>query len=169
MSSFTRLEIAQKQIEFTRNYTLSLLDGLDDSNWFWMPANQVSHIAWQVGHLAMAQYGLALFRQRGRQAIDTTLMTGTFRKKFSKGTTPNPDPNENPSPQEIRQVFDGVYQQVMIELPQFDDAGLDEPVDPPHSAYDTKYGALLLAAHHEMVHAGQIGLLRRLQGKDPVR
>jgi hypothetical protein len=35
--------------------------------------------------------------------------------------------------------------------------------------YPNKLGALLMASHHEFLHAGQIGLLRRLLGKVPVR
>ena len=170
MSSLTRLEMAQKQIEFARSYTLTLLEDLDDCDWFWTPDEpSITHIAWQVGHLAMAQYGLALFRQRGRQPIDTEIMTSKFRKMFSKGSTPNVEQSENPPVEEIRNVFDAVHKQVLEELPTFDDAQLDETVDPPHAVFDTKYGALLFCPNHEMLHAGQIGLLRRLMGKDPIR
>ncbi len=169
MPGVTRLEIAQKQIESTRSYLLTLLDGLEDADWFWTPTQTCTHIAWQIGHLAMAQYGLALFRQRGRQEVDTTLMTSSFRKRFSKGSTPQADASQYPAPSEIRQVLDRVYEQVMTELPQIADESLDEPIDPPHAAFATKYGALLFAANHEMLHAGQIGLLRRLQGKNPIR
>jgi hypothetical protein len=39
----------------------------------------------------------------------------------------------------------------------------------PYAAFATKFGGLLFCSHHEMLHAGQIGLLRRLIGKAPVR
>jgi hypothetical protein len=47
----------------------------------------------QVGHLAMAQYGLCLFRIRGRQSEDAELMSSAFRKKYFKGTTPDAHPS----------------------------------------------------------------------------
>ena len=169
MSSISRLEIAQKHIESARRYTLTLLEGLDDQDWFWQPAQGITHIAWQVAHLAMAQYGLVLFRQRGRQPEDTELMNGSFRKQFGKGSQPDPNPANNPSIQEIRDTFDRVFEQAKKELPIFSESQLDDPVDPPHAAFKTKFGALLFAADHEMLHAGQIGLLRRLMGKEPVR
>ena len=169
MNSELRLEVAQKQIEFARNYTLSLLEDVETKLWFSMPENSSTHIGWQVGHLAMAEYGLALFRQRGRQPDDTTLMSSRFRKAFSRGSTPNPDPSANPEPNEIREVFDRVHQQVLSELPTFDQAQLDEPVDEPYAGFPTKWGALLFCSHHEMIHAGQIGVIRRLLGKEPVR
>lgn len=169
MSSISRLEIAQKHIESARRYTLTLLDGLEEPDWFWQPAEGVTHIAWQVAHLAIAQYGLALFRQRGRQPVDTELMSGTFRKQFGKGSQPDPNSANNPPIQEIRQTFDRVFEQSLKELSTFSESQLDDPVDPPHAAFETKFGALLFAADHEMLHAGQIGLLRRLMGKEPIR
>ncbi|MHB8865901.1 MAG: DinB family protein, partial [Pirellulaceae bacterium] len=94
--SDSRLQLACQQIEFARQYTLSLLADIDPADWFWRPPQGVTHVAWQVGHLAMAQYGLCLFRMRGRRPEDVQLMSGTFRKKFSKGSTPDPDPQTQP-------------------------------------------------------------------------
>jgi len=165
----SRLELAIGQIQFAREYTHSLLADLEPMDWFKQPTEGVSHLGWQIGHLAMAQYGLCLFRLRGRADVDLELMSSSFRKKFSKGTTPDPDPAKNPSPEEIRGVFDRVYEQTMQELPAFSDSVLDEPVEMPYAAIATKFGGLLFCSHHEMLHAGQIGLLRRLLGKLPVR
>ncbi len=165
----TRLETAIAQIQFARGYTKSLLADIEPADWFRQPTEGVSHLAWQVGHLAMAQYGLCLFRMRGRADVDLELMTSSFRKKYSKGTTPDPDPSRNPAPEEILGVFDRVYDQAMIELPTFGDAILDEPINMPYAAVATKFGGLLFCSHHEMIHAGQIGLLRRLIGKAPIR
>ena len=117
----------------------------------------------------MAMYGLCLFRIRGRAEIDLELMSSSFRKKFSKGTTPDPDPARNPTPEEIRTVFDRIFEQTMLELPCVTDQTLDDPIELPYAAFPNKFGGLLFCSHHEMLHAGQIGLLRRLLGKQPVR
>lgn len=164
------LALAIQQIQFARSYTLSLLAGIEEPDWFAMPAGAPSHLAWQVGHLAMAQYGLCLFRLRGRQEIDAELMTSSFRKQFSKGSTPDADASKYPPPAEIRGTFDRVYAQVMKELPAVSEATLTEPIDMPYvDGYPNKLGALLMSSHHEFLHAGQIGLIRRLLGKTPVR
>jgi len=139
------LELAIQQIEFARSYTLSLLADIAPEEWFTMPPGCSTHVAWQVGHMAMAEYGLCL------------------------GTTPQSDPAKNPSPEEIREVFDKVHAQVLLELPTFTAEQLAEPVDMPYAAYPTKLGSLLFCSHHEMIHAGQLGLLRRMLGKQPVR
>ena len=167
--SISRLELARQQIQFARNYTLSLLADIDPADWLRQPHEGLTHVAWQVGHLAMAQYGLCLFRMRGRSEDDSQLMSSQFRKKFSKGTTPDPDPRNNPSPTEIRDVFDRIHLRTMKELSHYDDAVLDEPVEEPFAVVATKLGGLHFCALHEMMHAGQIGLLRRLLGKPTIR
>jgi hypothetical protein len=158
-----------EQIKFARVYTLSLLADVDDADWFKMPAGSPTHIAWQVGHIAMAEYGLALFRQRGRKPEDMELMSSTFRKQFSRGSVPDPDPTKNPSPAEIRQTFERVHAQAILEVPTFTAEQLNAPCDPPTAGPATNMGALLLCPLHEMIHAGQIGFLRRLLGKVAVR
>lgn len=165
----SRIDIAIRRIETTREYTGSLLEDLSEEDWYWQPEGLSTHVAWQVGHLAMAQYGLTLFRQRGRQPIDLELMSGRFRKQFSRGSTPAIRSEKSPSVEEIRGVFDRVHAQALQELPTFDEASLDEPIDPPYSGYPNKFGALLFSVDHEMLHCGQIGILRRLMGKEPVR
>lgn len=163
------LRLAIEQIRFAREYTRSLLDTIPEQLWFEQPAGAPSCVAWQVGHLAMAQYGLCLFRIRGRAEADLTLMSSAFRKKLSRGTTPDPDPATNPAVSEIREVFQRVYQQSLAEMPDYSEAVLQEPVDPPWAVQATKLGCLLFCSHHEMIHAGQLGLLRRLLGLAPVR
>jgi uncharacterized damage-inducible protein DinB len=169
MPDGNRLELAIRQIEAAREYTASLLEGLSDEDWFRQPAEGITHIAWQIGHLAMAEYGLCLFRIRGRQPEDLELMTGKFRKQFSRGSTPTTDPTNYPSPAEIGSVLDRVHRQAMTELADRAEDDLNEPIEEPYAVYSTKLGALFFCAHHEMLHAGQIGLLRRLMGKPPVR
>lgn len=161
--------IAARQIEFAREYTRSLIADVAPDDWFRQPGAAVTHLAWQIGHLAMAEYGLALFRQRGRQPEDAELMTSAFRKQFSKGSTPEPDPQKNPSPSEILAVWERVHERAMQEIPRYSLAELSQKVPEPHAAFDTRLGALLFCAQHEMLHAGQIGLIRRLLGKPPIR
>ena len=163
-----RLSIAIRKMEFTRQYTMSLLEDLDDDDWYWSPEGYPTHIAWQAGHIAMSSYGLALFRQRGRADGDSKLMAGKFRKLFMRGTEPKLDRASNPEPQEILEVLEKVRTQIHTELASFEET-LDEPLDAPHAAFANKYGALLFVADHEMLHAGQIGMLRRLMGKEPLR
>jgi hypothetical protein len=162
-------DLALEQIKFARSYTQSLLAEFDEADWFRVPAGSPTHIAWQVGHLAMAEYGLCLFRVRGRRTEDLELMPSKFRKQFSRGSTPEQDPSGYPSLTELRATFDRIHHQCLAEIVTFTAEQLSEPTEMPYAAYPTKLGALLFCSHHEMIHAGQIGLLRRLLGKSPVR
>lgn len=164
-----RLDLALKHLEAARKYSRQLVEDLTADEWNWTPQPAVSSIAWQVGHLAVAEYGLMLFRQRGRQEVDSELMSGAFRKRFMKGSQPADRDADYPRPDEILAVLDRVHQQVLREVPGFDGPQLDDPIDPPHSVVASRYGAMMFAGDHEMLHAGQIGLLRRLMGKAPVR
>ena len=170
VSNFSgRIELAARHVISAREYTMTLLDGLSEDEWFWTPTPQVSHIAWQVGHLVFAQYGLMLFRQRGRKSEDLELMSGKFRKTFGKGTTPKPDRTAYPGRDEIMDTLNRIHVQSITELATFDDSELDQEIDMPYSTFATRFGALIFSGDHEMLHAGQIGMLRRLMGKDPIR
>jgi hypothetical protein len=169
MSSSARLETAIDRIKFARQYCGRFLAGLSDEEWFWSPSEMTTHIAWQVGHLAVSQYNLCLRRVRGRIAADETLIPDRFIEVFKLGSAPVAGPAANPPLAEIRRVFDGVHQQVLSELPRRSDAELDVPVEQPHPVFKTKLSAVEYSPQHELVHVGQIALLRRLMGKPAIR
>ena len=116
MSSTLRLTTAIDRIKFSRQYTKRFLAGLSDEEWFWCPSELTTHIAWQVGHVAVSQYNLCLRRVRGRTTADETLIPDRFIEVFKLGSTPDPVPANNPTLAEIRRVFDAVEQQVVTEL-----------------------------------------------------
>ena len=164
----TRLQAALDRIEFARRYTVRLLETIDPADWFRMPAEGVTHVAWQVGHLAMAEYRLCLERIRGARPSDEQLISEAFLTRFGRDSVAEPDPAKNPSPAEIRAVFDRVHEAALRELPGTSDAELDQPPLKPHGLFNTKIGSLQWCPNHEMLHAGQIGLLRRLFGAKPM-
>lgn len=164
----TRIHTALTNIAFARNYTVRLLDRVPAADWFLMPAEGVTHVAWQVGHLAMAQFRLVLERVRGPRPDDTDLMPPAFLKAFGRDSVADPDPAAYPPIDAIRAVFDRVHARVLADLPLVPDADLDGPVLTPHALCRTKIECLHWCSHHEMLHAGQVGLLRRLLGHPPV-
>ena len=162
-------QYALDQIRDVRAYALPLVDDVAPEDWFRMPAEGVTHIAWQVGHIAMAQFRLCLERLRDLQPGDRDLISKDFIRLFSKGTLPAADQSIYPSAAEIRATFDRVHEAVMRETAVYAGNDLDVPLANPHPMFKTKLDALLFSSKHEMLHAGQIGLLRRLFGKPPLR
>ncbi len=165
----SRIELLIGQLQTARGYTAGLVDSIAGDDWFRQPSEGVTHVAWQVGHIAAAEYFLTMNRIRGARESDADVIPPSFLKAFGKGSTVQSDPDVYPAVDEIRQVFDRVHRQAIEELSETADAVLDEPVDPPHPMFSTKLGALTFAPMHEMVHAGQIGLIRRLLGNEPLR
>lgn len=165
----SRLQYALHQIQTVRAYALPLVESLSPRDWFRQPAEGVTHLAWQVGHIAVAQYYLGLVRIRGERPEDAQLITPDQLRMWGKGSTPDPDPTNNPSPEATLTIFHRVYQQMLSEIRDLSDAQLDETILKPHRLFTKKYDSLLWVAHHEFIHVGQIALLRRLLGQAPLR
>jgi hypothetical protein len=91
-----RLHLAIEQIVFVRSYTIGLLDQTPVAEWFRQPPGGVSHVAWQVGHRAFAQYRMALERIRGPQPQDADLISEDLLRLFGRDSVPDPDPAPAP-------------------------------------------------------------------------
>ncbi len=74
------------QMRWMRQYGLQLIESVPHELWYKIAPGTSTHLAWQVGHMAVAQYGLMLFRQRGRVESDMELMPGWLRKNFGRGS-----------------------------------------------------------------------------------
>jgi uncharacterized damage-inducible protein DinB len=164
----SRVDLAVEMIESARNYTVRLLENTKQDDWFRQPQGGVTHIAWQVGHLAVSESRLTLDRIRGARPEDAELVPKSFLRLFARESVPDPDAAKYPSAAEIRAVFDRVHRQALQELSSLAEHDLDSPAGKPHPIATTKYWSLLWCAQHEMLHAGQIGLLRRLLGEKPL-
>jgi hypothetical protein len=163
----TELERARERIVFARDYTRCLLDGVGASQWFRMPPAGISHVAWQVGHLAYVEYRLVIMRLCGPQAERELLPEG-FGALFGARSTPDADASRYPDVETIRAAFDRVHARALGELAACAPARLDEANDPPHPYATTKLECLYWCSSHEMLHGGQIGLLRRQLGCQPL-
>lgn len=165
----SRLELALQQLTLARSYTLNLLSDIPEKDWFWMPEPGVTHVAWQVGHLTIAQYLLCLVRIRGTRAEDQQWFPREqYEELFGRITVPRAN-TVYPSPAELLATLDRVAVQARTELELLTDKDLDQPnaTLKPHPIVTTKLSALLWCAHHEFLHTGQIGLLRRMLGAAP--
>lgn len=164
-----RLFVAEERIRFARTYLRQFIDDLNKADWFWTPPEFTTHIAWQVAHLAASQYGLCLFRLRGRTEADEALIPQAFWDNFKVGSKPVAGAENNPPIETILSVFDNVYAQVLTELATKTDDEVNVPLSQPHPAFSTVIGAIEYSPMHEMIHVGQITLLRRLMGKSSKR
>ena len=162
-------DAALGQMEFARAYTLGLISEVPEELWQVSPAGIPTHFAWQIGHLAVAQYGLMLFRQRGRAEGDVELMPGWFRKRYSRGTSAAGDPSPHPDRSTMLAMLERIHLAAAEYMQETTPESLLEPTEMPYTAYPIKLGAFLFCPLHESIHSGQIGLLRRAHGLEPLR
>lgn len=154
---------------FARGYTVELLAAIPEADWFAMPAGCPSHVAWQVGHLAFAEARLVVERVGGRTEVGGGVLPDEFIRLFARNSVPHAGPANHPSPGEIRRVLDRAHEAALQTLRDTTDADLDTlAVGSPHRFCRTKADYARWVSHHEFLHAGQIGLVRRLLGKAPV-
>ena len=85
----------------------------------------MTHVAWQVGHIAFSQYRLALWRIRGERPVDAALFSLDFKRLFGANSVPQADSTYPPA--ELRPVLDRVHEQVLQELAGLDEGELDQP------------------------------------------
>jgi len=57
------------QLERTRVLSLQMIERVPHDQWFEMPLG-VTHVAWNVGHMAIAEYFLGLVFVRGTRESD---------------------------------------------------------------------------------------------------
>ncbi|MBX3423602.1 MAG: DinB family protein [Pirellulaceae bacterium] len=157
------------QLRWARDYTMELVSRLPHESWYVIPSGLSTHMAWQVGHLAVAEYGLMLFRQRGRAEGDVQLMPGWLRKQFGRGSQPAVSSADMPTPEQLLEHLGAIHRQAILEASQLTVTTLRQPCDIPYCVYPTKLGALMMAPIHEGIHAGQIGLVRRGHGLESLR
>lgn len=159
-----------KRIETAHRYSEMFLADIEGDQWYRQPSEGVTNLIWQLGHLAAAQYALGIERIRGPLPESESILPENFRPRYGKGSVPSPDPVQNQTPAELRAIRQRVHERVLALIPDLSAAELDEPPHlGPHPMFKTKLECLEWCAGHELVHAGQIALLRRFLGKQPLR
>ena len=163
----SRIQAALANATKVRSMFKSYVEDLTPEQWYWQPEPGMNHVAWQVGHIAVSQHALCLKRVRGDSPDDAQALPEDFYKRFGRGSEPVPGADQNPGPDTLVGALDSVFQMVERELSQKSDAELDQPMSKPHPMFDTVLGGVEFSPQHEMLHVGQVILLRRLMGIEP--
>ena len=160
-------------LERTRVLTLQMIERVPHDRWFEMPTG-ITHVAWNVGHIATAEYFLGLVLVRGAKEDDAGIIDGNYGELFGYGSEPNADPDLYPSPDELMHTLDAVHRQLLLETGAMPSEALEEPCRfdevwfDHHPFFKEKGGALECVAFHEHIHIGTLGLLRRELGSNPI-
>lgn len=157
-----------EQIRFARWYTTRFLDQTPSEDWFRVPLGGVTFIGWQLGHLAMAGYRLGLERIRGVLPGDESLLPTEILTIFGRDSAPDPAMQQTFDAAQLRALYDRVHDRIQEDVPRVAEGDLDRAPERSHVICQTRRACLVWCAQHELIHAGQIALLRRQLGHAPV-
>ena len=154
-----------KTIDFVRSRTLALLADIPPDSWYSTPSGVTTHIAWQVGHIAMAEYRIGLHMQRGVQHGDDAIISQELLSLCGRGSSPSTDAVQYGNPGELLETCGRVHAAVREQVLRSSDQALLAAPERAHPlGFQTKGEVLGWLPLHEMTHYGQIALLRRMLG-----
>lgn len=123
---------------------------------------QVNHVKYLAGHMLNSQYGLALIAGLSPEIKWNDLFA-------VMGQSEARDDINYPHIDEIRSEWNKLYQPVRERLIALDENRLaDAPPEPFDAVSESKGQLWAFINHHQAYHIGQIGILRRAFGKDPM-
>jgi hypothetical protein len=159
----TGVDAIRTALQATQHLVTWFLSDLSDADLLVRPAPGANHIAWQMGHLIVAEGGLA--RQQLPGVAYPELPAG-FVKQHGKETQATDPPAGFATRAEYVDLFTRARQATLAALNKLNDAQLDQPNTGNMAAFAPTLGALLmLVSNHSLMHAGQFSVVRRKLGK----
>ncbi len=168
-TSMTSPELLADQLDGTRLWTLKLIADLKGDDWTFQPAPGLAHPLWLCGHMAGSQHLLIHVRCLGKGLLDES-----FTRHFPiGGPVKSAKEHAYPSVETVLSTMAEVHAKTLTAVRSMSEALLDEPAfggdGKPHPHYKDKRGVVAHCNRHEAFHAGQIAMIRRLQGKSFLR
>lgn len=131
---------------------------------------RMNHVKYLAGHLLSTQYGLALLAGARVQP--------RWQELFApRGETRARDDIAYPTLDEIRAEWNGMYREVHDRFDRLSDTDLADTAPEPLGRFfegnpdfgNTLAGVWAFLNHHQAYHIGQIAILRKGFGKEPMR
>jgi len=163
MSTAT-LEAGLTSLRFARHMTMSLLDAIPEQDWFHVPVDGGNHAAWIAGHVAWEDDDClnSLVDGRGRK------LPRRWHDTFATGTKPNSDPSAYPDIPELRAALTA-YREELIDSFKAAADRLADPLPEGLHGFAKNLAAFMPAiACHEMIHVGQLTVIRKSLQLAPV-
>ncbi len=149
------LQAAVDELIFTRMRLVKVVKDLTQEQWFAQPDGFVNNVAWNVGHLVIAQQYLCY----GRLGLELAFENG-LSKKFGGGTSPA-DWDAQPDTDELTRLLTELPEQLSADVAagKFDSYVMPEPVEGRFPPAKTALHSFIFNQYHEGLHAGTIGEL----------
>lgn len=162
----SKIEFLKDQIIESRSFVNRLLSEVPEDLWYTIPENTDSNLAWQIGHIMMAQNFHAITVITGRnERIHNLIPVQQYNKIFNgMGTLHRSVEKDILSASKLKELFDTVHAVCIETLSNLSDDILDERLEPvpfKHPIADNKYEALSWCFKHEMWHSAEIEAIKR--------
>jgi hypothetical protein len=146
----------------TQNMLNWFLGDLSDADLLVRPVPGANHIAWQVGHLILAE---RMFGKTVPHAVYPELPAG-FADQHGKATATIDPPKGFGTKNDYLSLFNQAREVTVAAVGNLSEADLDKPTEGNIAKFAPTLGAvLLLTSNHTMMHAGQFSVVRRKLGK----
>jgi uncharacterized damage-inducible protein DinB len=157
MNAHDAFEIALRTSRFV---VTSYLSDLSDPDIAQSPADGANPLAWQLGHLVKSEHDML----NGIRAGASPALPPGFSERYGKEKASNDGPFDTKAT--YLDLMERQRAATLVTLGSFGAEQLDEPGPEGMKSYAPTIGAVFaMIAGHEMLHSGQIAVLRRRLGK----
>lgn len=156
----------RQSLESTKGFASGLLMDLQDAPLAQPTSAGGNHALWIVTHLAFSEAQLFDVFIHGRKN-----RYEDFGKSVGLKSVPTTSADDYPSMEEAVAMFDSVRQDVLQYLDTIDDEALDAKSHAPDDfgdGFGTVAKCLGAMVMHAAIHAGQLTVIRRSLGREPV-
>lgn len=158
------LNTALGSLAFSRRILTAFLDGTPEEFWYHIPIPGGNHAAWIAGHVAWEDDDCLNALVEGRQSA----LPPTWRATFGTGSQSTPNAADYPPITEIRSTL-AATRATFIEFFRAAPDRLAELIPKSLHGFARDRASLMHAvACHEMVHVGQLTVIRKSLKLPPV-
>ncbi len=162
--SNTIVQTGMERLMFARKFTLALLEGISEDQRAHAPCSSANPSAWILGHLCWTDdHFSSTLGQQPSQIPDDWAAT------FGMKSTPSTTPDAYPTLKELSEVLGTTRTKLIDWINSLSTEQLAAPLPDNLSGFASNYANLVSTiAWHEGMHAGQLTVVRKSLGLDPV-
>jgi len=158
-------EAILSNLHTARYITTSYLGDLNDADLLVRPVAAAHHTAWQLGHLIVSEHQML----NGVKPGSAPALPNGFAAKHEKSAASNNQLSDFCTKETYLSVMHELREATIATLSQLTPEALSQPGPEAMRAYAPKVGSVFLSiGNHELMHSGQIAVVRRVLGKPVV-
>ncbi|MEM6768861.1 MAG: DinB family protein [Bacteroidota bacterium] len=158
--------ILHRQSKDAFAWAKKLMTGVPEELWYTMPEGIGTHLAWQVGHLALSCYYHSVMVITGHQPDVLQKVAVKAYNEYYNTAQPEKSVHVH-SPEELLEATAIMEEKSLSTISGMTEENLKEELFDlgfPHPVASNKWEAIDWNVKHYMYHCGQIGILRRALG-----